>query len=48
MEIPADSGEELLRYLLEQTSRVLNRVPSRLQETIEELEESLVPNSSQR
>ena len=47
VEIPADSGEELLRYL-EQTSRVLNRVPSRLQETIEELEESLVPNSSQR
>ena len=45
LEIPADSGEELLRYL-KQASRLLNRVPSRLQQTIEELEESLGPHSS--
>ena len=47
MEIPADSGEELLRYL-HQASRLFNRVPSRLQQTMEELEESLVPTLSHR
>ena len=47
LEIPSESGEGLLRYL-RQASKLLNRVPSRLQETIEELEESLVPASSQR
>ena len=47
LEIPSDSGERLLRYL-KQSARLLNRVPSRLQDTIEELEESLVPAWSQR
>ncbi len=47
LEIPSKSGEGLLRYL-KQASKLLNRVPSRLQNTIEELEESQVLASNQR